>query len=342
MRSRSFYVIHYVSYVGILAHALFIALFAFFGLPTLALFNVASVAAWGAARIANQRMHPRLAAGLMFTEVVAHAVLALSLLGWRSGFHYYLLLAIPFLMFNDQLKTRTVVAGSLLVAIAYVALRYLTYDVVPPPSWDGRAAFVEYMNMLVTLTALAVLSIYFRFASIAAEQAMAQLAMTDPLTRLANRRRMRDLLDGERVRFQRKHAPFAVVIADVDDFKRINDERGHDCGDLVLVTIAQVLKEALRAQDSVGRWGGEEFLILLPDTDLDGAAVVAEKLRAAVEKASLAFDGQSLKVTMTFGIATHAGTASVDDCVRRADEALYAGKSLGKNCVTSEPRLASA
>src|SRR5689334_16277966 len=132
MRSRAFLVIHYITYVGIVAHAGFIVLFAVFGVPALALFNVLSVAVWTAARVANQRLHPRLASALLFGEVSVHASLALGLLGWRTGFHYYLVPVIPFLMFNDQLETRTVLMGSTLIAVLYVALRAMTYDVVPP------------------------------------------------------------------------------------------------------------------------------------------------------------------------------------------------------------------
>jgi diguanylate cyclase (GGDEF)-like protein len=331
--SRSFVVIHYVSWVGIVAHTGFIALFAFFGVPLLAIVNVFSLAAWIGARVANARMHPRLAALLLVVEVTAHAVLACAILGWQSGFHYYLIPLIPFVMFHDQLATRTVVAGAVGIGIIYIALRMLTAHVVPPATWDARADFVPYVNMLTPLVALSLISIYFRFASFDAEHAMEALAMTDALTRLANRRRMRDLLDLERVRHQRNRRPFAVIIGDLDDFKLINDKRGHHCGDHVLVETAAVLGAVLRAQDGIARWGGEEFLFLLPDTDLRGARIVAEKLRAAVAGAAMTFGGHPVATTMTLGVAVYAGGMSLDECVRRADEALYAGKSRGKNQV---------
>jgi diguanylate cyclase len=331
--ARSFVVIHYVSWVGIVAHTGFIALFAFFGVPLLAIFNVFSVAAWIGARVANARKRPRLAALLLVAEVTAHAVVACALLGWNSGFHYYLIPLIPFVMFHDQLATRTVVAGAVGLGIIYLALYPLTAHVVPPPTWDARTGFVPYVNMLTPLLALALISIYFRFASIDVERSMEALAMTDPLTRLANRRRMRDLLDLERVRHQRNRRPFAVIIGDLDDFKLINDRRGHDCGDHVLVQTAEALRAVLRAQDGIARWGGEEFMFLLPDTDLRGARIVAEKLRAAVDGAALTFGGLPVATTMTLGVAVYTGGMSIDECVRRADEALYAGKSRGKNQV---------
>jgi diguanylate cyclase (GGDEF)-like protein len=346
--SRAYWVVHYTTYVGISAHAAFIPLFFWLGVPAMAWFNVYSVAAWIAGRIANQRMQAQLAAWLLTSEVMAHAILACHFVGWHSGFYYYLFPLIPFLIFNDQLPTRTVVLGSSAIAVVFYALRVFTIDVVPPAGWAGRAAFVEYVNMGVPLTALVIISVYFRFASVEAEQAMETLAMTDPLTRLANRRRMRDLLEVERVRFQRNQKPFTVIIADVDDFKKINDHQGHDCGDHVLMHVANIMRSVVRAQDCIARWGGEEFLFLLPDTDLNGAGIVAEKVRSAVEKSDITFLGKPLHVTMTFGVAMHSGGAKVDECVRLADAALYTGKSAGKNRVvvseneSSGVRLASS
>jgi diguanylate cyclase len=334
--SRTFVLVHFVSYVGISAHAAFIGMFWWLGVPKLALFNVGSVVVWVLGRIINQRHHTTLAAVMLATEVMAHAVLAVSLLGWSSGFHYYLIPLIPFMMFNDQLQTRTVVASSVMIAAVYLILRFTSADVVPPPTWDSRAFFVEYMNIVVPLTALAIISIYFRFASVDFERAMESLAMTDPLTKAPNRRRMRELLNAERIRFQRGMRPFIVIIGDVDDFKVINDTRGHDCGDHVLVEVAAALRAVLRAQDAIARWGGEEFLFLLPDTDLRGGGIAAEKMRNAIQQTNIAFAGDRLGITMTFGVAVYDGKTSLEACVRRADEALYAGKHRGKNQVVVE------
>lgn len=131
-----------------------------------------------------------------------------------------------------------------------------------------------------------IISVYFRFASVEAEQAMETLAMTDPLTRLANRRRMRDLLEVERVRYQRNQRPFAVIVADVDDFKKVNDQQGHDRGDHVLMHVANLMRAVVRAQDCIARWGGEEFLFLLPDTDLEARASSPRRSAAPSRRAT--------------------------------------------------------
>jgi diguanylate cyclase (GGDEF)-like protein len=273
-------------------------------------------------------------------------VLAVHFLGWNSGFHYYLIPVIPFLLFNDQLRTRTVVLGSVAVAVIYLALRAASGDGNPAGIDPLVLRVVEYLNIVVPLVALALMSIYFRFASIDVERRMEALAMTDALTALPNRRRMREMLDEQSVRYTRSHRSFGVIIGDIDGFKEINDRFGHLCGDHVLRELAGVLRQVLRAQDVVARWGGEEFLFLLPDTDMSGAGVVAEKLRAAVERTPVAFGGRPLTVTMTFGVAGFEQTSSIEDCIRQADQAMYSGKEQGKNRVvmgsTSPPTQLSA
>jgi diguanylate cyclase (GGDEF)-like protein len=329
-------VVRYVTLVGIAAHALFIAVFAALGLPLLATFNVFSVALWVAARLANERRHSDVAALLMFVEVLGHAVFACHVLGWQSGFHYYLIPIVPFLMFHDRLSTRTAVIGSVVVTLTYLLLRAATIDVVPAAVSPGVLRVLDYGNIAIPFIALGIISIYFRLASLEVERDMEALAMTDALTRLPNRRRMRELLEAERVRCARDGHPFGVVLADIDSFKLINDTRGHDCGDQVLVGVASALRGVLRAQDSIARWGGEEFLFLLPDTDLHGAGVVAEKLRVALEGAPITFAERRVPVAMTFGVAVCTRGATVEDAIQRADRALYSGKQSGKNQVVLE------
>ncbi len=164
-----------------------------------------------------------------------------------------------------------------------------------------------------------------------------QLAMSDPLTKLSNRRDMANRLDMEHSRYQRNKNPFCVAIADIDHFKNINDTYGHDCGDLVLTTIADVLKTCLRRQDSVARWGGEEFALLLPETTLHNATLVLERIRAQVEETRAEYRGASIAVTMTFGVAETCHNQSLEETLKAADSALYAGKRSGRNKVVPFP-----
>jgi diguanylate cyclase (GGDEF)-like protein len=160
------------------------------------------------------------------------------------------------------------------------------------------------------------------------------MAMTDPLTGLSNRRMMMDRIKQEVLRFKRSHKPFALVLADIDHFKTINDTYGHDCGDHILVSLAGIMTRSLREQDIVARWGGEEFLFLLPGTDGDGALTALEKLRVTVSESRPEFGGRIVPVTMTFGISIFDGRGNdTEHHLKQADQALYNGKKSGRNRV---------
>ena len=158
---------------------------------------------------------------------------------------------------------------------------------------------------------------------------------TDPLTGLFNRRHLLEKIEEERVRYQRNTRPFSVIICDIDHFKKVNDVYGHDCGDAVLKAIAGLLGRLIRKQDCLGRWGGEEFLLLLPETAAEGATVLAEKLRKRVEEHEFVYVGLKLPITMTFGVAQYNNDYGIDACIVGADSALYKGKSNGRNCVVT-------
>ena len=159
-------------------------------------------------------------------------------------------------------------------------------------------------------------------------------AMTDPLTGLANRRRFLDQLAAEAKRRSRSGRPVALIAADLDDFKLVNDQHGHQSGDEVLRAFAEVLRMTLREIDVPARIGGEEFAILLPETDAAGAAVVAARLRERVAALRIeAPDGGWLSVTASFGVASCPPVERAEDLPAAADEALYEAKSGGKNRV---------
>jgi diguanylate cyclase (GGDEF)-like protein len=162
---------------------------------------------------------------------------------------------------------------------------------------------------------------------------MERLASHDPLTRLVNRRRMMQRMAEEQQRTERGAASFVLVMADIDHFKRINDEQGHECGDAVLIEIARRLRAGVRQHDLVARWGGEEFLLLLPDTGVSAAQVVTERLRQLIAEPAFSECGLSLPITMTFGVAGYEPGADLGDAISRADAALYEGKAKGRNRV---------
>ncbi len=160
--------------------------------------------------------------------------------------------------------------------------------------------------------------------------ALERLATTDVLTGLPNRRRLEEACQMHLARTRRQKEKLSVVMIDVDKFKAVNDTHGHQVGDQILQHVAQILGEAVRESDFVGRWGGEEFMVLCPNTKLADAGVVAEKLRAAVAAHEFPVVGQK---TASFGVAELGGNELLEDAVRRADNALYQAKENGRNRV---------
>lgn len=161
------------------------------------------------------------------------------------------------------------------------------------------------------------------------------LAMQDELTGLSNRRFIMEALALQLAQTRRNGKPVSVLMIDVDHFKSINDTYGHLSGDRVLRNLATSLRSRLRAQDMAGRWGGEEFLVVLPDTDAAGATILAGNLRAEVEDARWsAQDGRSIPLTLSIGVhMCDSATEELDTVISAADQALYRAKQAGRNRV---------
>ncbi|MFZ5374833.1 MAG: ABC transporter substrate-binding protein [Campylobacterota bacterium] len=155
-----------------------------------------------------------------------------------------------------------------------------------------------------------------------------EMASTDPLTQLPNRIRTDEKLAECHAYYERHRRPYAVIIIDIDWFKRINDTFGHLAGDKTLISIAHILRSHVRQTDTVGRWGGEEFIIVCPETDIEGARRVAEKLRSVINE----YDFEAVHtLTCSFGISESRDDDRIEDIVGRADSALYRAKEEGRN-----------
>jgi diguanylate cyclase (GGDEF)-like protein len=169
-----------------------------------------------------------------------------------------------------------------------------------------------------------------------------QLASTDELTQLANRRQFDEALGAEVARAERFRDQVAIVVADLDNFKTVNDRFGHDVGDLVLRAFASSIRANVRDIDLPARYGGEEFIVLLPSTDSEGGRQLAERLRiAAADMIVDAGDAREVRVTASFGVASFPGEPNAAALLRAADRALYRAKTAGKNAVRVSQRLAA-
>jgi diguanylate cyclase (GGDEF)-like protein len=333
---RMYVVVNYMSYLGISAHVLFIPLFIWLDVWPLVLFNMISIIAWVTGQRLNRQGQHYTAVLIICIEVILHAFLAVYFLGWDSGFHYYLVPMIMFIFFNHKQNAPTIIVEAILIFVFYIALYIYTHSVSYHVEIRTDVLMVlNFISIATNFTALGILGYYFRVASMTAEKKMEKLASTDQMTRLYNRRKMREVMETEKIRFSRSSAPFLLVLTDIDHFKKVNDSYGHDCGDYVLQQISKLMKKVLREQDTVCRWGGEEFLLMLPDTDYEGGMQAVEKLREAIASTQFSFAGNTFSVTMTFGVARFEENDHLDGCIKRADEALYRGKRAGRNQVVS-------
>jgi diguanylate cyclase (GGDEF)-like protein len=157
------------------------------------------------------------------------------------------------------------------------------------------------------------------------------LSRTDPLTGLNNRRAMTESLARNRNLNQRDGRPFSVLLLDVDRFKGFNDQHGHEGGDRVLVELSNCLKAVIRGGDEVARWGGEEFLVLAPETRLQEAQLLAQRITEAIRRLAVDYQGDVLTVTATIGLAEFRNNETIESCIQRADAALLRGKGEGRD-----------
>lgn len=192
----------------------------------------------------------------------------------------------------------------------------------------------DYMQFaLSNLAYIVLIGIYNRLRTQFAQ--MQQMAHSDPLTGVSNRRHMQSLLEQELSRAERYHQPFSLLLLDLDRFKQVNDVNGHAIGDQVLREVALLLDNTMRESDALSRWGGEEFLVLAPATDLTQAVHLAQRLNLVVAGSRIA---GGLHITVSVGVACYELGDSLEKMLQRADVALYRAKSSGRNRVEVEIR----
>ena len=157
-----------------------------------------------------------------------------------------------------------------------------------------------------------------------------ELARTDSLTKLVNRRSILEKIEYEIKRFERSNEPFVIVIGDLDNFKMINDEYGHGAGDMILKSVSKVMISLVRKQDVVSRWGGDEFLLLLPQTKLEGGITIIKKIKEKIKNTQITFHKHNFSTSITFGLSVFDKLMDIDHCIKIADVDLYAKKKNNK------------
>lgn len=335
---------------GFAAHAAFAVVFALLGEAAVATETAAAVVMPSAAFLLMRRERAEAAFAVACVDIVASAVLGTMFAGEAGGFLFYII--IPLLLAALYPKRPWLARWGWIAALAAA---YVVFEVLWPAgtAYAGWAPSIVHLlhvfNVLVVSGAVIVLAVLSAVAVSRAEQDLTEalrrmegLALQDDLTGLLNRRAMERVLERETARARRSGQPYCVVMADIDHFKRINDHFGHAFGDEVLRAVAGALRANVRGHDVVGRWGGEEFLIILPETGVEGASSLAERLRAEIEKLATTRQGRQVGLSMTFGLASSAEGRSPQELVEVADGAMYEGKRSGRNRVVAAPLFSGA
>ena len=241
-----------------------------------------------------------------------------------------------------RLATPRLLALTALALAAHSAVVWLSFH--EDPAFDLQSGLAQLAMLAIVLPWFAVMGGYVnrlrtrltdtnRTLTEAVDR-IEQLAIRDVLTGVYNRRHLMDTLERERSRSTRLSSPLSLCMFDVDHFKSVNDTYGHPAGDAVLAHFATLAGAGLRVTDVFGRYGGEEFLLVLPDTDANGAVTAAERIRDCIEKSVFPGVPADRHITVTTGVATLTRNESVAGLIDRADRGLYAGKKAGRNRVT--------
>jgi diguanylate cyclase len=255
------------------------------------------------------------------------------------------------LVLNMPRLSKLQARSAMLVAILGLAL-LLGQDVLSQPAqFNAMGGLINVIMASVTLTVLMAVAGLARRLSTQDEQqhiemaeALSQLqslAIRDGLTRAYTRGHMLMLLELEAARQKRTHRPFCVAMLDIDFFKKVNDRFGHAVGDAVLIDFAKIAQSALDSTHSLARWGGEEFLALMPESTMEEAMATLEKMRELVHAHDWAQHAEGLAVTFSGGVCLHASGAGLLQSIEQADTALYAAKHAGRDRVLADASVVS-
>ena len=341
--------IEFIAYFFVLAaclaaHILYITLFAAAGVRAMVIFNVFSIAFYVLMIILVNWVKDKLS--LIYAsiaEIIIHASAATICVGCTPDFMMFLLMLVTlsFLIPNKNRNAPFVVMWTSLILYGLLKYFYRDTDFAAYPMANKSFSTIFYIInffagsfVLVYTTSIYSLMIRYKECKLRVQtEQLRIMASVDPLTNLSNRRAMTKTLDEIRQKCTDTDSRYVIGLGDIDNFKRVNDTYGHDFGDIVLSKVAEVITEAMPPNGCAARWGGEEFLFIIPDSDINSGRQYAEKIIQTIEKAEFTHNETKFHVTMTFGVCEGTKNDIIDKIISCADKRLYKGKHNGKNMV---------
>lgn len=340
-----------ISYMLALVHATFTGLFWYMSIMPLVYYNIGVTMFYVVTGriLVRTRHHVQVFIAILI-EILFNSVMTTVLLGWDWNFMMYTVGLIPlifYLMYTlDYFKGKIALpmVSSAIVMVCYYTMRIAGKYIAPVYAIEGMdtlKSVVSYYNITLTFMIMYICSVlfsievYYMRRNLEQENRnLGEIANYDPLTHLMNRRSMLPCIRKAFAISDEDDSRFCLIMADIDDFKRVNDTYGHACGDTVLVAVAEVLKGCVREEDCVCRWGGEEFLLLI-HASIEDTTLVAKRICKDIANMMVNHEDLSLSVTMTLGVAEYETGITSRVLIDRADEKLYYGKTHGKNQVVS-------
>lgn len=323
--------------MGFIGHFCFIFLFYLWGVPALFYLNFLSTFIWGWAIINALKGYKYLPLYLVYTEMIVHALFASAVLGREAGFDLYILPLALWLAYHPIVRAKfaTIAGpGSMLV---WVMGRFLWSEAPESPINANTLETMLTMNSLLAGLSISYIILNARQLVKQQSEQLIEQAARDKLTGLYNRHYLQEIVEHTLQSDREERKPFSVVLIDLDHFKAVNDEFGHDIGDTVLRDVSSCLQNSVRSNDIVCRWGGEEFVILMQLCSLEQAAAKAESIRLDINAAVTVNGGdREIPVTASIGVASAELDESFSSVLSRADRLLYRAKASGRNCVISE------
>ena len=275
---------------------------------------------------------------ILVVTTFAVSLVVSPVFGWRNSCHNFLYLALMLCWYdsNKSVKIRLLFSGIITALICGISL-YSTPGAAKIDTVGFDYRFMLILNTVIFSACLCTVAYFLCKDNIADErklilynEKLKQIAGVDPLTGLMNRREI-----GERFEKLSSEDSLAItiVMGDIDFFKKVNDTRGHDCGDYVLKTIAQLFQDFMKEKGYVSRWGGEEFLFVFSGFNGDDTYPMMEELRKTIENYTFSFFNHEFRLTMTFGVEEYSSRFGTEEAIKKADEKLYIGKEQGRNKV---------
>ena len=324
-------------------HLGFSALFSLVGFDTLAVIDLIAAMIYAILQFLEYtKGYKSLTTYICYFEVIIVATINTVFLGWDYGFYLYIICIIPLIFY--RLSNRLIISTILgiISSVVFVFLRIYSFSFSPLIIDNNqflKSAIYVY-NAIIAFGIIMIFPFIFCMNIQASKKKLLEknielnkLARIDPLTNLLNRRSMKTKISIAFVEYKKYGKCFAVLLCDIDDFKMINDEFGHDCGDYVLKNISESIVKSVGINGNVCRWGGEEILILLSDIEDDNLEIIAQKVHESINRNSIVYNQMIINPTITIGVSKSDKNKSIEYMKLEADSNIYTGKNSGKNFI---------